>query len=600
MIRGRALLSVSDKTGIAAFGGALAKRGWEVLSTGGTARALEEAGVRVTEVARTTGHSEMMDGRVKTLHPAIHAGILARRDHPGDMEELARRGYGPIDLVAVNLYPFPHGEPWLGKAGGGRVDTVATSGATPELAMADVDIGGPTLLRAAAKNHFWVWVVVDPGDYDDVLHVLSTGINEETRALFRRRLAAKAFRKVSCYDRAVATYLAGTNQSGEAAAEPGRAPAGGESLLAVGERTAAWIVDGNTTAEAVLRFPRRRRLRYGENPGQSAVFCTPAGKRQGVAALVQHHGRELSYNNILDLDGALLTLAPFAFVPEAAACLVKHTTPCGLAVRPSLPAAFERARDTDPASAFGSVVAVNRPVCRGTAAKIGSMFVECVAAPGFSAGAREILTRKKHLRLLTFPADEETHPREHKGTDWWHGAGDVARAGARFLAAYTALPEGVALRSVYGGVLAQALPAPGFFGLDDPTWEVVTERRPTVQEWNDLSFAWAAVAGVKSNAIVLAKESATVGIGTGQTSRVDSAKIAIRKAREAGLAGTLKGASLASDAFFPFRDGVEVVARAGVRAIVQPGGSVRDREVVAAAEGHGIAMVFTGTRCFRH
>ncbi len=544
MSRRRALLSVSDKTGIVAFGRALAEQGWEVLSTGGTARALAEGGVPVTEVATVTGHPEMMDGRVKTLHPAIHAGLLCRRDHPGDMAELAGQGYEPIDLVAVNLYPFR--------------ETVASPGVTPALAMENVDIGGPTLIRAAAKSHRHVWVVVDPGDYEAVLAALAASDSAsraaETLAL-RRRLAATVFREISAYDRAIAGYLEGLEESDGART--------GDSDDAMAERI-------------TLQLERHELLRYGENPAQKAAFYAEAGSGDGIASLEQVHGKALSYNNILDLDGALLSLAPFAFADEPAVCIVKHTTPCGLAVRPALADAFERARATDPVSAFGSVIAANRPVDSDTADGIGGMFVECVVAPGFTAQALEMLTAKKNIRLLRFPDT------------------------ADFLARAAGHADAQSFRSVYGGVLFQSLPDPPFFGREEEAWRVVTSRRPTDSEVRDLSFAWAAVAGVKSNAILLAKGCATVGIGAGQMSRVDSSRLAVEKAREVGLAAELDGCALASDAFFPFRDGVDAAAAAGARAIVQPGGSIRDAEVIQAADEHGIAMVFTGRRLFRH
>ena len=567
MARRRALLSVSDKTGVAAFGKGLVEIGWEVLSTGGTARALAEAQVPVTEVAEATRHPEMLGGRVKTLHPAVHAGILARRSRPDDIEQLARQGYRPVDLVAVNLYPFR--------------ETVAAPGATDELAMENVDIGGPAMIRAAAKNHRDVWAVVDPADYGAVLRALADGggLGPEAAAL-RRRLAAKVFREVSSYDAAVADYLSGTARAASAEAQPPR---------------------------IALRLKRSRALRYGENPDQPAAFyvaeeTSTATGAVGVAALVQLQGKELSYNNILDLDGALLALGPFAFAREPAVCVVKHTTPCGLALRPTLADAFARARDTDPVSAFGSVIATNRPVDRDTAEAVASIFVECVAAPGFAPEALEVLSAKKNLRLLAFPDRAEAHPAEPADDPWWQAAGEPLRTGARFLAGAGAgaFPGAPALRSVYGGLLAQSVPTPPFHGPPPPEWKAVTRRRPTDREVRDLSFAWAAVASVKSNAILLARNGATVGIGTGQTSRVDSSQIAVRKARDAGLESELDGAALASDAFFPFRDGVDAAAEAGVRAIVQPGGSIRDEEVVAAADEHGIAMVFTRRRLFRH
>lgn len=576
----RALLSVSDKTGIAEFGRALAARGWEVLSTGGTARALAAAGVPVTEVSVVTGHPEMMDGRVKTLHPAIHAGLLARRDRPDDMAEIARQGYAPIDLVAVNLYPFR--------------ETVAAPDVTLGEAMENVDIGGPTLIRAAAKNHRDVWVVVDPGDYGAVLDVVEgQGDEGQARDGLRRRLAAKVFREMSSYDRAVADYLAAS--STEDASSP----------------PSDFVRQPNKVGDAMppqvtLALTRRSLPRYGENPGQDAGFYAPKGTAEGIAGLEQIHGKELSYNNLLDLDGALLSLAPFAFALEPTVCIVKHTTPCGLAIRPALAAAFERARTTDPVSAFGSVIAVNRPVDRETAAGIGGMFVECVVAPGFADDALEVLTAKKNIRLLRFAGSATAHPAEPLNDAGWMELDDSVRAAARFLARAAGHSAGhgdagaISFRSVYGGVLFQSLPDPPFFGPAPPGWKVVTARAPSEAEIGDLSFAWAAVAGVKSNAILLAKGLATVGIGAGQTSRVDSSRLAVQKAREHGFASELDGCVLASDAFFPFRDGVDAAAEAGARAIVQPGGSIRDDEVIAAADEHGIAMVFTGRRLFRH
>ena len=563
----RALLSVWDKTGIVEFGRALVDGGWEVLSTGGTARALRAAGVPVTDVSVVTGHPEMMDGRVKTLHPAVHAGLLARRDRGEDMEALVGQGYAPIDLVAVNLYPFR--------------ETVAAPDVTLGVAMENVDIGGPTMIRAAAKNHADVWVVVDPRDYGAVLEAVTgegqgglAGQKADSDAL-RKRLAAKVFREISSYDAAVADYLSGE-------AEP------------LGD-------------EVTLRLRRRGgRLRYGENPGQSAAFYVEEGCGEGVAALEQLHGKALSYNNILDVDGALLSLAPFAFSPDPAICIVKHTTPCGLAVRDSLAVAFERARMTDPVSAFGGVIAANRVVERETASGIASMFVECVVAPGFTEGALEVLTAKKGLRLLVLPGDGDSvggvdgDPSEPAQAEWWVSADEALRSGARFLARAGGHAAARSFRSVYGGVLFQSLPDPPFYAVEDPGWRVVTARRPTEAEQADLWFAWAAVAGVKSNAILLAKGRATVGIGAGQMSRVDSSKLAVRKAGEVGLGADLEGCTLASDAFFPFRDGVDAAAEAGARAIIQPGGSIRDEEVIAAADEHGMAMVFTGRRLFRH
>ncbi|HET9948594.1 MAG TPA: bifunctional phosphoribosylaminoimidazolecarboxamide formyltransferase/IMP cyclohydrolase [Longimicrobiales bacterium] len=525
----RALLSVSDKSGIVPFARGLSERGWELVSTGGTARALREAGLAVTAVSDVTGHPEMMDGRVKTLHPAVHAGLLARRDRPDDMAALAEHGYAPIDLVAVNLYPFR--------------ETVACGDVTVGEAMEQVDIGGPTMIRAAAKSHRDVLVVVDPADYDAVLAALD---GDGGAGGLRARLAAKAFAHVSAYDAAIAAWLG----RGEGAWEP-------------------------FPERIVLPLERVQALRYGENPDQEAAFYAYQS-RAGLATLEQRHGKELSYNNLLDLDGALLALSPFARSPRPAVCIVKHTTPCGLAVGDTLVEAYQRALATDPVSAFGSVIAVNREVDRDTARAMSELFIECVVAPGFSGEAMQVLGAKKNLRLLAMPA------------------GDTAA----WIEAHGRAPEPRVLRSVYGGVLAQTPPEPPRYSGERPDWRVATKRCPTDTEWDDLRFAWAAIFGVKSNAILLARGGAVLGIGAGQMSRVDSSKIAVMKAREAGH--DLAGCALASDAFFPFRDGVDAAAEAGVRAIVQPGGSVRDEEVIAAADEHGIAMVLTGRRLFRH
>jgi phosphoribosylaminoimidazolecarboxamide formyltransferase / IMP cyclohydrolase len=545
----RALLSVSDKTGIVDLGRALVERGWALLSTGGTAGALRDAGLPVTDVAEVTRHPEMMDGRVKTLHPAVHAGILARRDRDADMAALEERGYGPIDLVAVNLYPFR--------------ETVERGGVGTQDAMAKVDIGGPTMIRAAAKNHTHVWVLVDPADYAAVVDALD-GQGDE--AGLRRGLAAKVFRHISAYDAAVAGYL-----------EDG---AGVDAL----------------PANLPLKLTRVQTLRYGENPDQRAAFYG-FGTRAGLVALQQHHGKELSYNNLLDLDGALLCLSPFAFSPRPAVCIVKHTTPCGLAVSATLAEAYERALRCDPSSAFGSVVAANRRVDPDTAERLSKLFVECVVAPSYDPGALKVLTGKKNIRILTFPGSEVPLPFEPT-SGWWTEAPMDIRAAARFVAAHGRAPAVRVMRSVYGGMLAQTPPTPPFYGVADDAWKTATRRSPTAEELDDLRFAWAAVYGVKSNAILVARGGATLGIGAGQMSRVDSSKIAVMKARDAGI--DLTGSVLASDAFFPFRDGVDAAAEAGVKAIVQPGGSVRDQEVVDAADEHGVAMVFTGRRLFRH
>jgi phosphoribosylaminoimidazolecarboxamide formyltransferase/IMP cyclohydrolase len=545
----RALLSVSDKTGIVDLGRGLVARGWSLLSTGGTAAALREAGLEVRDVADVTGHPEMMDGRVKTLHPAIQAGILARRSHAPDMAALEEHGYGTIDLVAVNLYPFR--------------ETVARGGVGVGEAMAKVDIGGPTMIRAAAKNHADVWVLVDPADYGTVLDALD---GKGAEAELRRTLAAKVFRHVGAYDAAVAAWF---EEGGASEALPEDLPLG-------------------------LR--RVQTLRYGENPDQGAAFYGFGG-RAGLTALEQLHGKELSYNNFLDLDGALLCLAPFAFSPRPTVCIVKHTTPCGLAMADTLARAYEKALRCDPVSAFGSVIAVNRAVDAETADLLSKLFVECIVAPAFSDEAFTKLTAKKNLRLLTFPGRATPLPFEPTEGAWTE-LGEAERAAGRFIAAHGRVPAGRVLRSVYGGMLAQTPPTPPFYAIDDPAWKVVTKRAPTDGELDDLRFAWAAVFGVKSNAILLAGGGATLGIGAGQMSRVDSSRIAVRKAADAGI--DLGGSVLASDAFFPFRDGVDAAAEAGVLAIVQPGGSIRDQEVIDAADEHGIAMVFTGRRLFRH
>jgi len=548
----RALLSVSDKAGIVDLGKALAERGWEILSTGGTARTLREAGVDVTNVSDVTKHPEMMDGRVKTLHPAIHAGLLARRDHPDDMAALEEHGYGPIDLVAVNLYPFR--------------ETVAQDGVTVDQAMGKVDIGGPTMIRAAAKSHKDVWVVVDPDDYPAVIQA----IDGDDDSALRRKLAARVFQHISSYDGAVADFLLKES--------------GGEGADILGDR-----LEGS--------WPRLQTLRYGENPDQAAAFYGTEIPT-GIAALRQHHGKDLSYNNILDLDGALLSLAPFAWSPRPAVAIIKHTTPCGLGVGDTLAEAYARALATDPTSSFGSVIAVNRPVDADTAELMSKLFIECLIAPGYSDEAMAKLTEKKNIRIMTIPEPMGHFIVSDEMKQGWADATDQDLWTARFLADHGHLPEPRVMRSVYGGVLVQTPPLPPFYGRRNDDWTVATDRQPTESEWDDLRFAWAAIFGVKSNAILLAKDGGVLGIGAGQMSRVDSSRIAVRKAGDAGL--DLKDSVLASDAFFPFRDGVDAAAAAGVKAVIQPGGSKRDDEVIEAANEHGIAMVFTGRRLFRH
>ena len=508
----RALLSVSDKTGLVDFARGLSDRGWELVSTGGTARALRDAGLETIDVSEVTRFPEMLDGRVKTLHPAVHGGLLARRDLPEHLAAIAEHGIAPIDLVCVNLYPFR--------------ETVARPGVTAEAAIEQIDIGGPSMLRSAAKNHAAVWVVVDPADYDRVLAAAS---DDEDDATLRRELAAKVYAHTAAYDSAIAAWFA--REAGDLFPE-----------------------------RATIALERVQSLRYGENPDQRAAFYAES-RGAGLAGLRQLGGKELSFNNLLDLEGALLASAPFASQPACA--IVKHTTPCGLGVGETALEAYQRALACDPVSAFGSVISFTVPVDAATAEAVSSLFVECVVAPELSDEAVEILGRKKNLRVLAGTAA------------WSQNALDYKR--------------------VRGGVLVQERPDPV---LDDAGWQVVTRRRPSELEWQDLLFAWRAVASVKSNAIVLARDGMTIGIGAGQMSRVDASFLAVHKARQHGH--ETAGAVLGSDAFFPFRDGVDQAAAAGVRAIVQPGGSVRDAEVVAAADEHDIAMVVTGRRTFRH
>jgi phosphoribosylaminoimidazolecarboxamide formyltransferase/IMP cyclohydrolase len=510
----RALLSVSDKSGLVEFATGLADLGWELVSTGGTAKTLRAAGLQPRDVSDVTGFPEMMDGRVKTLHPAVHGGLLARRDIPEHMTALAEHDITPIDLVAVNLYPFR--------------ETVARKGVTAEQAIENIDIGGPSMLRSAAKNFESVWVVVDPADYTRVLASIHADDDDQD---LRRLLAQKVYAHTASYDAAIAAWFAQ-------------------------ERTEKF------PQTIVVSFDRAQTLRYGENPGQAAAFYAEH-PGAGIAGLRQRGGKELSFNNLLDLEGALLSVDPFG--DETACAIIKHTTPCGLATADTAVEAYRKALACDPASAFGSVIAFTVPVDDAAADAVSSLFVECIVAPSFSDGAVEILGRKKNLRVL-------------EGRAQW-GAGT----------------NNLDYKRVRGGVLVQER-APSFIGEDG--WTVVTKRQPTDTERRDLLFAWRAVASVKSNAIVLARDGATIGIGAGQMSRVDAAFMAAHKASVAGL--ETAGSALGSDAFFPFRDGVDQAAEAGVKAIIQPGGSVRDPEVIAAADEHEMAMVFTGRRQFRH
>jgi phosphoribosylaminoimidazolecarboxamide formyltransferase / IMP cyclohydrolase len=505
------LISVSDKRGIVEFARGLIELGWEVVSTGGTAASLRKAGLPVTTVEAVTGFPEILDGRVKTLHPAIHAGLLARPAIEGHRRELTTHGILPFELVAVNLYPFRA--------------TIAHPSATVDDAIENIDVGGPTILRAAAKNYENVVPVVDPTDYHSVLKMLRDGgVTEECR----RALAAKVFGHTAEYDTAVAGYLT--------APEQGLPP------------------------RINLSVERMQELRYGENPQQRAALYATEEPR-GIRDMKQRQGKEISFNNLLDIDAA--TAAVGAWKNRPACAIIKHTTPCGIAVGRTALEALNKARATDPVSSFGGVIACNTVVDREMAESLRDLFVEVVVAPSIPEDALEVFKEKKNLRVIELPIGVPAG-----SLDW---------------------------KSVRGGFLVQDR---GSFDPTEEGWKVVTTRGPTPEEWNDLRFAWAAVSAVKSNAILLAREEQAIGIGAGQMSRVDAVFLAIHKARQ--QQHVTEGASLASDGFFPFPDGVEEAARAGVKAIIQPGGSVRDAEIIAAANRYGMAMVLTGKRMFRH
>lgn len=514
----RALLSVSNRQGLVEFAHGLAELGVELIATGGTARALQEAGLAVRPLEDVTGFPEILDGRVKTLHPAVHGGILARRD-PAHLAELEAHRITPIDLVAVNLYPF--------------AETVAQPGTTLAEAIEQIDIGGVALLRAAAKNFAYVAVVSDPADYATVLAELRE--QGDLPLIMRQRLALKAFRHTASYDAAISNYLASCF---EVATFP---------------------------ATLHLSLTKLADLRYGENPHQQAAlyslgvppFLSPNSGRASPLGGNLLQGKALSYNNILDLDAAWRVVSDFT-APTLA--IIKHGNPCGVASDSNLAEAFRAALASDPVSAFGGIIAVNRPFDGELALALGDLFVEAIAAPTFTAAAREVLAQRPNCRLLEMS--------EQGSWEAWE------------------------MRSVRGGLLVQEEDAAVEHEVN---WRVVTEREPTAEEWDALRFAWKVVKHVKSNAIVLARGSATVGVGAGQMSRVDAVRLAVAKAGERA-----HGAVLASDAFFPFPDGVEEAARAGVTAIVQPGGSVGDAGVIEAANAHGLAMLFTGVRHFRH
>ncbi|MDP5306712.1 bifunctional phosphoribosylaminoimidazolecarboxamide formyltransferase/IMP cyclohydrolase [Paracoccus spongiarum] len=521
----RALISVSDKTGLVDFARALASRGVEILSTGGSAAALREAGLQVVDVAEITGFPEMMDGRVKTLHPAVHGGLLALRDNEAHRAAMAEHGIAPIDLLVVNLYPFEQ--------------TVAR-GADHADCVENIDIGGPAMIRAAAKNHGFVSVIVDLADYDALLAEMDAQ-GGGTSLAFRQRLAQIAYARTAAYDAAVSTWMA----------------------EAIGEQTPRRRVFAGRLAQG---------LRYGENPHQRAAFYVTGEARPGVATARQWQGKELSYNNINDTDAAFELVAEFDPAEGPACAIIKHANPCGVARADTAIEAYRRAFDCDRTSAFGGIVALNRPLDGATAEEIVKIFTEVVIAPEADEDARRIFAGKKNLRLLTT------------------GGLPDPRAG------------GMTFRQVAGGFLAQTRDNGH---LEPAALRIVTERQPSESELADMLFAWNVAKHVKSNAIVYAKDLATVGIGAGQMSRVDSTRIGRRKSEDMAEALGLPlpltiGAVVASDAFFPFADGIETLAEAGAKAVIHPGGSLRDDEVIAAADRLGLAMALTGQRHFRH
>ncbi len=518
----RALVSVYDKTGLVPFAKRLAERRIELISTGGTAKLLRDAGLGVRDASDLTGWPEMLGGRVKTLHPKVHGGILFRRGDTGDKSQAAQHGIAPIDLVVVNLYPFEA--------------TAAKAGLTPEELIENIDIGGPAMVRSAAKNFESVGVVTDPADYEAVAQEIaaSGGLSLETRL----ELARKAFALTARYDGTIATELERLSVADE------RVTLGGRAAL---------------PQRLHIALARRQAMRYGENPHQQAALYIPAGRpARGLAAAQQLQGKELSYNNLVDLDAAWGLAQEFE---RPAAVIVKHNNPCGAAEQGTLAEAYRRALECDPVSAFGGVLAFNRALDLETAGELAKLFAECVVAPGYDAAARELLAGKKNLRLMELAS----------------GAGSEGE---------------LELKRISGGVLAQE---PDRHNWGEKELKCVTRRAPTREETAALLFGWKVCKHVKSNAIVFARGGQTLGVGAGQMSRVDSVKIAVMKAQL-----PLAGSVVASDAFFPFPDGLEEAARAGATAVIQPGGSVRDAEVIAAADRLNVAMVFTGMRHFRH
>lgn len=509
----RALLSVSDKSGLIPFAQGLEELGYEIVSTGGTLKLLKESGIKAISVDSVTNFPEILDGRVKTLHPKIHGGLLAKQNVDSHVEALEENDITPIELVAVNLYPFK--------------ETLAKEEATHEDIVENIDIGGPAMLRASAKNYEHVTVVVDPEDYESVLELLQQGALELE---VRKELAAKVFRHTANYDSVIAQYMTGQ------------------------------VSDRELFTETYTRtYEQVQQLRYGENPHQEAAFYViPNYKGISLATAKQLHGKELSYNNIQDANAALEIVLEY---DSPTAVAVKHMNPCGIGVGKTLQEAFQRAYDADPISIFGGIIAVNRPVDKETATKMSEIFLEIVIAPSFTKEALDILTEKKNIRLLEIPMNEDVEVYDK-------------------------------VVSVKGGLLVQTNDAAT---ITEEDLEVVTERTPTKEEIENLLFSWKAVKHVKSNAIVLAKDKQTIGIGAGQMNRVGAAKIAIEQAGEKA-----KGAVLASDAFFPMPDTVEAAAKAGITAIIQPGGSKRDQDSIDVCNEHGIAMVFTKVRHFKH
>ena len=537
MIR-RALLSVSDKTGMVAFAKVLAERGVELLSTGGTAKLLGDAGLPVIEVADYTGFPEMLDGRVKTLHPKIHGGLLARRDVAAHIAAIDTHGIGAIDLIVVNLYPFEA--------------TVAQPGCTLDDAIEHIDIGGPAMVRSAAKNWKHVAVITDTSQYASVTDELATGeLSEATHF----RLAVAAFDRIARYDAAISDYLSSIDAI----------PAGD-----------AIVVRDAFPAQSNPGFVKVQDLRYGENPHQrAALYRDPSPVAGTLVTAKQLQGKELSYNNLADADAAWECVKSFHADDDACACvIVKHANPCGVAIGASTAEAYAKAFATDPTSAFGGIIAFNRPVDATTIEAVSKQFVEVLIAPAYSPEALALLESKTNLRVLEVASYAPRAPASDGVISGWTGL-DVKRIGS-----------GMLVQSLDDHVLSR------------DAMRVVTQKHPSAQQIDDLLFAWRVAKFVKSNAIVFCVDGRTLGVGAGQMSRIDSARIASIKAGHAGL--SLQGSAVASDAFFPFRDGLDVVAEAGATSVIQPGGSVRDAEVIAATDERGIAMVFTGVRHFRH